>query len=223
MNDPEFTKAKIKNILLTNVGFIILLKIKGDDRLLPICVDLAMAMAIKEGIKRIPTPRPLTHDLFKNFLEDVEILITKVSITRLYKGTFYALISYNDSSGNEKVIDARPSDAIALAVRCNVPIFVSRKVFDKSSIYFEETDDEDAANPLAEDLAHFMSAASSVLSNMTGEASQHIDFEDHEVEPLELSPLKKLQHELLEAVTAEKYERAAELRDEITALQQQPS
>ncbi len=109
---------------------IIILKEKDGSRQLPIVIGLAEAAAIKMHVSNIKPPRPLTHDLLKNIIEETGFRLDKIVITRLEGNTFYARICL---SGDKRTvdIDARPSDSIALALRAGAPIFVEEDVFEK--------------------------------------------------------------------------------------------
>jgi len=114
---------------------LIVLKEKGGERLLPIVIGLAEASAIKLKISGFNPPRPLTHDLMYTTIEYLEATIDRVIIDRLEESTFHAKLVLKTSSGQEKVIDARPSDSIALAVRAHAPIFVEDTVLKESEIF----------------------------------------------------------------------------------------
>ena len=117
---------------------LIVLKEKGGERLLPIVIGLAEASAIKLKISGFNPPRPLTHDLMYTTIEYLEATIDRVIIDRLEESTFHAKLVLKTSSGQEKVIDARPSDSIALAVRAHAPIFVEDSVLKQSEIFNKE-------------------------------------------------------------------------------------
>jgi bifunctional DNase/RNase len=121
---------------------IVLLKEEEGDRFLPIWIGAFEATAIAFALQGVETARPMTHDLFKNVLEDFKVNIEKVLINDLIDGTFYAEITMqrNDST---LLISARPSDAIALAVRMDVPIYAEEKVLDEASILVEATEEEE--------------------------------------------------------------------------------
>ncbi len=112
---------------------IVVLKGIDSDTILPIWVGAFEANAIALEIEKIIPPRPMTHDLLRNFIVETGFKITKVSITDLRDNTFYALIELIDEGGNISSIDARPSDAIALALRMDCAIFVEQKVLDIST------------------------------------------------------------------------------------------
>lgn len=115
---------------ITNMPIIILRDREGQ-RVLPIWVGIFEANAIALQMENVSTPRPMTHDLLRNVIEDLKGQVTKVLISDLKENTFYALI-YVEASGDMVAIDARPSDAIALALRTQAPIFVEETVIDNA-------------------------------------------------------------------------------------------
>lgn len=117
---------------------LIVLKEKDGDRILPIVIGLAEASAIKLKISGFQPPRPLTHDLLHMTIENLEATIDKVVIDKLEENTFHAKIVLKTESGKLKIIDARPSDSIALAVRARVPIFVEDEVMKQSEVFNKE-------------------------------------------------------------------------------------
>jgi bifunctional DNase/RNase len=114
---------------------LIVLKEKGGERILPIVIGLNEASAIKLKISGFTPPRPLTHDLLHSTIENLEASIDKIIIDRLEENTFHAKIVIKTSSGESKIIDARPSDSIALAVRAHAPIFVEDEVLKNSEMF----------------------------------------------------------------------------------------
>jgi bifunctional DNase/RNase len=115
---------------VTNVP-IVILKDKDGDRVLPIWVGVFEANAIALQIENIATPRPMTHDLLRNVIADLDGRVDRVVISDLKENTFYAIIHL--TVGGERVaIDARPSDAIALALRTHSPILVEESVIDSA-------------------------------------------------------------------------------------------
>lgn len=117
----------------------------GEGRLLPIWIGHPEATAILLALEGVETPRPMTHDLMSLILETLDTFIEKVEITRVEEGTFYAAIFLR---GEEltRVVDARPSDSIALAIRAAAPIFVADDVLDSAAVVDESMApvDEDA-------------------------------------------------------------------------------
>ncbi|MFH0935527.1 MAG: bifunctional nuclease family protein [Candidatus Omnitrophota bacterium] len=117
---------------------LIVLKEKNGERILPIVIGLAEASAIKLKISGFNPPRPLTHDLLHAAIENLDARIDRIIIDKLEENTFHAKIVLKTSSGEDKVIDARPSDSIALAVRAQVPIFVEDEIIKQSELFNKE-------------------------------------------------------------------------------------
>jgi bifunctional DNase/RNase len=120
---------------------IVLLKTIDDNRFLPIWIGHPEAAAILMKLQGAETPRPMTHDLIIDMLDQVESKCERISITELRDNTFYARITLN-VTGSEVELDSRPSDALAIAVRLGVPIFVAEEVIDESSIEFDQGEDD---------------------------------------------------------------------------------
>ncbi len=115
---------------ITNMPIVILKDGEGS-RILPIWVGIFEANAIALQIENISTPRPMTHDLLKNVLSDLEARVEKIVICELKDNTFYAMI-YLNRNGQILAVDSRPSDAIALALRTKSPIFVEESVVESA-------------------------------------------------------------------------------------------
>lgn len=177
---------------------LILNEVDGSRRL-PIIIGTFEAQAIALELERIKPPRPMTHDLLRSVIQGFGSYVKSVLISELRDGTFFAQISL-DADGNELELDARPSDAIALAIRFDSPIFVSASVLEEAGIVSEARVEEPGAVPLpaSESTVH--------LSPATKESVE----EDTRVSSLE--------KQLANAIANEDYERAATLRDEINRL-----
>ncbi|OFW12193.1 MAG: hypothetical protein A3F69_04345 [Acidobacteria bacterium RIFCSPLOWO2_12_FULL_66_10] len=137
---------------ITNMP-IVILRDKDGQKMLPIWVGIFEANAIALQIENIETPRPMTHDLLRNVIQDLKASVQKVVICDLQENTFYALI-YLDVNSATVAIDARPSDAIALALRSRAPIFVEDTVIDhaKTVDFTAETADADRLHKWLESL-----------------------------------------------------------------------
>jgi bifunctional DNase/RNase len=118
-------------------GQLIVLKEKNGERLLPIVIGLNEIAAIRSKIKGDNPPRPITHDLLYSVITELGGQIERILIDRLQNNVFYAKIVLKNLSGQEKTIDARPSDSIALAVRAHVPIFVDESVLKQMEMFKE--------------------------------------------------------------------------------------
>lgn len=111
---------------------IVLLRSEGKNEVLPIWVGTVEGNAIKFAMEGIIPPRPMTHDLLKSMLDHLGIRVQKVIVTEIKNNTYYAMI-YLEVEGTTLSIDARPSDAIALAIRARVPIYATDEVFKKKT------------------------------------------------------------------------------------------
>lgn len=121
---------------------IVLLKEREGERYLPIWIGAMEATAIAFALQGIVTARPMTHDLMKNVLEEVGVHVERIVITELKDGTYYATIQMA-RNGSRYEVSSRPSDAIALAVRVNVPIFANEDVLSEASIVIRDDEEQE--------------------------------------------------------------------------------
>ena len=119
-----------------------LLQEDEGERFLPIWIGAFEATAIAFALQGVETARPMTHDLFKQVLDDLKVNIEKIIINDLVEGTFYAEITLHQDD-DRHVVSARPSDAIALAVRMDIPVFAEEKVLDEASIVMENSEEDE--------------------------------------------------------------------------------
>lgn len=133
-------QMKVEGMLFdprSNMYILLLREINGNGTL-PIWIGKPEADSIALALGKVETPRPLTHDLIKNILDGLKIKITKVIVTEILDNTYYALVCLSDGK-KETYVDSRPSDAVAVALRVNAPIFVEEGVMEqKSSDELEE-------------------------------------------------------------------------------------
>lgn len=188
-----------------NGAYALILSELEGDRKLPIVIGAFEAQSIAIALeKEIKPPRPLTHDLFKNFSDRFDIVVKQVIIHKLVDGVFYSsLICERDKI--EEIIDARTSDAIALALRFDAPIFTYKNILDKAGIYLKVNPDEDEDgnnedNILVDELV-IEEIDSLTEENDTGYSAKSIE---------------ELHDMLDQAVANEDYEAAAKIRDEIS-------
>ncbi|MFT5216955.1 MAG: bifunctional DNase/RNase [Glaciecola sp.] len=184
-----------------NGAYALILNEVDGDRKLPIVIGAFEAQSIAIALeKEIKPPRPLTHDLFKNFSDRFDIVVKQVIIHKLVDGVFYSsLICERDKI--EEIIDARTSDAIALALRFDAPIFTYKNILDKAGIYLKVNPNKDEETQ-----------------------DDNILLDEVLAEEIETKPpagykgktLEDLNNLLEEAVANEDYETAARLRDEIS-------
>jgi uncharacterized protein len=147
-----YLEMKVKGLAvdpLSNLP-ILILRDEEDKRSLPIWVGLAEANAIAIELEKIPTARPMTHDLIKSILESLRARVLKVVVTDLRDNTFFAVL-HLQLGGNEITVDSRPSDAIALALRVGAPIFVAEEVVQKAQTVEVVKDAEGAMGARPED------------------------------------------------------------------------
>lgn len=177
----------------TGGAYAILLKEIEGTRRLPIIIGAFEAQAIALEMEGIKPPRPLTHDLLKTLVDNLGANVVEIIVSELKENTFYAKIIL-EASGLTNEIDARPSDAIALAVRTYAPIYVSETVM--STAAFIPSDETDIPG------------------------FESTDFESDKKPLSKEAQLAALQDKLREALESEEFERAAKLRDDIKRLSQ---
>jgi bifunctional DNase/RNase len=126
----------------TRTPVVILREVAGQRRVLPIFIGVPEAQAIALTMQNIETPRPMTHDLMKNLLEEVGAQVERITVTELREGTFFAEIVLS-SRGEVRTVSSRPSDAIALAIRIGSPIYAEEDVLEEAG-RVEQPDEEEA-------------------------------------------------------------------------------
>ena len=126
----------------TRTPVVILREVSGQRRVLPIFIGVPEAQAIALTMQNIETPRPMTHDLMKNLLDEVGAQVERITITELREGTFFAEIVLS-AQGEVRTVSSRPSDAIALAIRIGSPIFAEEEVLEEAG-RVEQPDEEEA-------------------------------------------------------------------------------
>ena len=176
-------------------AYALLLREVYGKRRLPIIIGAFEAQAIALELEGISPPRPLTHDLLKSIIDNVGATVTEVIIDELRDNTFFAKIIL-DVSTLKNSVDARPSDAIALAVRTVVPIYVGEEVM-KAASFIPTGDEANETFDLAED--------------------ENVDIKQPKASQEETT-IASLQDQLRESIDSEDYERSAKLRDEINKL-----
>lgn len=147
-------RVKVARVTLDTATsrFVVILKDQNQNRWLPIVVGSTEAQAIALQLENIQPPRPLTHDLVKNLLDALNVRVARIVVNDLRENTYFALIGLqNDGAVND--IDARPSDAIALALRMDSPIFVEEDVMLKASISEQKEESMDLDGEEPSDLA----------------------------------------------------------------------
>ena len=113
---------------------VIVLRERGGSRQIPIVIGVMEASSIKMEISGVETARPMTHDLLRSVIDALEARMIRLIIDDLVSNTFHAKVEMVNSDGQAVLVDARPSDGVALAVRCQAPIFVDEKVIEKAAV-----------------------------------------------------------------------------------------
>ncbi|WP_394975342.1 bifunctional nuclease domain-containing protein [uncultured Croceitalea sp.] len=204
----SLVRLKIKGISYSqtqNGAYALILNEVEGDRKLPIVIGAFEAQSIAIALeKEIKPPRPLTHDLFKNFSDRFDIVVKQVIIHKLVDGVFYSSIIC-EREKVEEIIDARTSDAIALALRFDAPIFTYKTILDKAGIFLKfsnkekEEDNDD-----------------SILVDEILQEGETVEIESDAGGGYRELTIEELHKELDKAVANEDYEKAAKLRDEIS-------
>ena len=210
MNYNDLIKVELAGIPVSSAisggGYALLLKEVDGERRIPIIIGHFEAQAIAFELEGLKPPRPLTHELIKNLLEVLSYSIESVIISELRDSTFFAKLVMDSEEIDP--LDSRPSDAIALALKFNAPIYVAKDVMDeigfipKLNIKNEDLDLNDIDSDDFTDN----------VENITDDNHKRSNTATKE------EKLKKLQHDLENAVNDEDYERAAELRDQIKKI-----
>lgn len=206
----SLVKLNIKGISYSqtqNGAYALILNEVDGERKLPIVIGAFEAQSIAIALeKEIKPPRPLTHDLFKSFADRFDIVVKQVIIHKLVDGVFYSsIICERDKI--EEIIDARTSDAIALALRFNAPIYTYKNILDKAGIFLKFSPKEEDEQKESESII-----LDEVLSNEMTSGIVDESYKTHSMQEL---------HKMLDgAVANEDYEKAARIRDEISKREQ---
>jgi len=189
-----------------NGAYALILSEEEGDRKLPIVIGAFEAQSIAIALeKEIKPPRPLTHDLFKNFSDRFEIVVKQVIIHKLVDGVFYSsIICERDKI--EEIIDARTSDAIALALRFGAPIFTYKTILDKAGIFLKFST-KDSEKEESDD---------SIMVDEILQEGETVEIDQGASDAYTELTIEELNKELEKAVANEDYEKAAKLRDEIS-------
>ena len=180
-------------------AYALILEVNGDKLRLPIIIGEAEAQSIAIAIEGHETRRPLTHDLFKTFATSFDINITEVVINRFKDGLFYTEL-HCVKDGEESIIDARTSDAVAIALRFNAPIYANTQVVEEAGLIMDDLDDFDTDTDTDSD------------TDTDFDTDTNSDFERYDITELERL--------LKEAIEVEDYAKASVLRDIINDKKQ---
>lgn len=180
-------------------AYALILNETDGKRRLPIIIGTFEAQAIALELENIKPPRPMTHDLIRNIIQSFNTFVKEIYINDLKEGTFYAQIIY-ENNGDTLTQDSRPSDAIALAIRFNAPIFVSDHIIEEAGIEADPQVEEQTEEAFTDTGA----------SPQSGKESPPTTSKE--------SRIKMLEKNLTTAIAEEDYEKAAKIRDELNRL-----
>jgi bifunctional DNase/RNase len=129
----KFFEVNIVGLIMDQISKspVMVLKALNEKKIIPIWIGLNEANAIALELENVSSPRPMTHDLMKNIMCDLEAVLTKVNITNIIQNTYYAELVI-EKNGKQRIIDCRPSDAVALALKNRAKIYVSKQVLETS-------------------------------------------------------------------------------------------
>lgn len=176
-------------------AYAVLLTEDGGPHRIPVVVGIAEAQSIVAWMERVNLPRPLTHDLFRSVTRVFGIRVKEVFVSKFEKGIFYSEITFADGD-REVVVDARTSDALAIALRSHAPIYTTREVIDETGFIAEGFDDAPAAD-------------------------RDTTVDDASLLPLNRLAEEELQRMLAKCISTEEYERAAEIKAAIDEKRRQ--
>ena len=195
-------EAEIWGVAETSDGYVIFVRPMKSKYSVPIFIGQLEAQAILIGFGGISISRPLTADLLQIFIKEADFELIRIEIGDLKDSTFFGSLVLKKPSGGELIMDSRPSDALALAVLCKSPIYIDEKVVEKAGI-------------IAEDLT-----IGKAFSSDPQGSPKSLDTSPINEFPLtETAKMSFLQQKLDEAVEAENYERAAEIRDMLKSIE----
>lgn len=192
MSKIELTVANVHSAALPSEAFSLILKEKNGERYVPVIIGMSEARAILVEMHKSPINRPLTHELFVQLAGNFQLDLVQVDIVKYEKGVFFADMQLLGKDNTILHLDARPSDAIAIALRCNAPFFMNQDIFEANCVLDCEDEEEDILD--VEDEGEEMGIQSKTLAQMTSE---------------ELNLL------LQQAVQEEDYELAARIKEEL--------
>jgi bifunctional DNase/RNase len=190
----------------TNASYTLILEEVEGNRKLPVVIGAFEAQAIAIQIEQIEPPRPMTHDLFKAFADSFEVGVEEVVVHKLQEGVFYANIRCKDQNGETQDLDARTSDAIAVGVRFDCPIYTYESIMEEAGIYLSESGAEEFQQSGTTPPEAAQPAAASAPS------SEREPMKDEDLTEMSTTDLND---RLNQAIEAEDYIMAAKIRDEI--------
>jgi uncharacterized protein len=196
-------EAEVWTVARTDQGNAVLVRPKGSELVVPIFIGQLETQSILIGLGNIQVPRPLTHDLLLSMIGQLRVSIVRIEINDLKDGTFFSRIIIRSENGEETSVDARPSDAISLAVRIRCQVYIAEYIVDEAGISVNLVSDM-AQEQQVKDLGR-------------------ADAPEGQTDKIPLSEFarderSRLQKELDDAIASEDYEKAASIRDKLKTL-----
>jgi hypothetical protein len=178
--------AEVWTVAKAEQGSAVLIKPIGAEVAVPIFIGSLEAQAILIGLANHKMPRPLTHDLLLSTLTELDVKVSRIEITELKEGTFYARLILN-RNGTDVVLDSRPSDCVALAVRAKCPIFIDEGVVDEAGIPISSTEEKQSSKS---------TEIQSQITYLEKELQKAVEDENYEEAALLRDQIKELQNKL---------------------------
>jgi len=203
MGSNTFVRADVWTVAQTDQGNVVLVRPKESDMVVPIFIGQLETQSILIGLGRVEMPRPLTHDLLMSVIHALEADLVRVEIRDLRDRTFYANVVIR-AVGGEITIDARPSDAIALAVRCKAEVYIAEDIVESAGVPVDMIRE----SPLVDE----NQTTTIITGSLSGDGAASLDPDGSD------TLRERLKAELDEAVADEDYEKAAAIRDKLRSL-----
>ena len=212
MKGQTFVEAEVWTVAQTDQGNVVLVRPKGSDLAVPIFIGQLETQAILIGMGGVEVSRPLTHDLLLSVIAALRAELTRIEIHDLREGTFYARLLLG-AEGRDIVVDARPSDAIGLAVRALCPVFIAESVVEEAGISVNLVAGLQAGEAGASNPSQALDRMVETIAQEPGFVVPAANASAHARE------VERLRSELEGAVADEDYERAAAIRDKLRELE----
>jgi uncharacterized protein len=204
MGSNTYVRADVWTVAQTDQGNVVLVRPRQSDMVVPIFIGQLETQAILIGLGRVEMPRPLTHDLLMSVLRALEAELVRIEIRELRDRTFYANIIIKVAEG-DITLDARPSDALALAIRCEAEVYIAEEIVDSAGVPIDMIRE----TPLVEEVHAETDIAGDFPASHPVEKPDQSTMTEPELER------ERLRSELEAAIAVEDYERAAAIRDRL--------
>lgn len=209
-------EAKVHSLAITDKGFVVMLKPINSERVIPIFIDYLQAQSMATALFNYKMGRPLTHDLINNIFKNCNIRLVNIIIDNVHLDTYYSKLVI-DHNGKNIFIDARPSDAIALALRFQTSIFIEEHVIEKAGMIIEDNGSKDVEMKSGIPY-NYQVFDKETNSENKGKENYKAYFGGDLLNGNNIKKKEEIQKLLEQAVKEERYEDAAKYRDELNNL-----